>query len=86
METVGLGLYFEDLPVGRQFRTIGRTVTEADIVNFAGVSGDYFYAHTDETALEGSIFEKRVAHGYFVISAAAPFLNSCCRLRFHVCW
>jgi oxepin-CoA hydrolase/3-oxo-5,6-dehydrosuberyl-CoA semialdehyde dehydrogenase len=48
-----------------------RTVTEADIVNFAGISGDYFYAHTDETSLEGSIFERRVAHGYFLISAAA---------------
>ena len=48
-----------------------RTVTEADIVNFAGISGDFFYAHTDETSLEGSIFEKRVAHGYFIIAAAA---------------
>ena len=38
---------------------------------FAGISGDYFYAHTDETSLEGSIFERRVAHGYFLISAAA---------------
>ena len=39
METVGLGLYFEDLPVGRTFRTIGRTVTEPDIVNFIGCTG-----------------------------------------------
>lgn len=39
METVGLGLYFEDLPVGKTFRTIGRTVTEADIVNFVGCTG-----------------------------------------------
>ena len=39
METVGLGFYFEDLPVGRKFRTIGRTVTEADIVNFINCTG-----------------------------------------------
>ena len=39
METVGLGLYFEDLPVGRTFRTIGRTVTEPDIVNFISCTG-----------------------------------------------
>ena len=63
--------YFEELEVGDTLITHKRTVTEADIVNFAGVSGDFFYAHMDETSLEGSIFEKRVAHGYFVISAAA---------------
>ena len=39
METVGLGFCFEDLPVGRQFKTIGRTVTEADITNFVNCTG-----------------------------------------------
>ncbi len=63
--------YFEEINVGDTLVTHRRTVTEADIVNFAGISGDFFYAHTDETALEGSIFEKRVAHGYFIIAAAA---------------
>lgn len=63
--------YFDEIEIGDSLLTHKRTVTEADIVNFAGISGDYFYAHTDETSLEGSIFEKRVAHGYFVISAAA---------------
>ncbi|MFM2136058.1 MAG: hypothetical protein RL021_1458 [Bacteroidota bacterium] len=63
--------YFEEIKVGDTLFTHKRTVTEADIVNFAGISGDYFYAHTDETSLEGSIFERRVAHGYFLISAAA---------------
>ena len=63
--------YFEEINVGDTLITHKRTVTEADIVNFAGISGDYFYAHTDETSLEGSVFEKRVAHGYFIISAAA---------------
>ena len=47
-------------------------MTEADIVNFANISGDNFYAHMDETSLKGTLFEKkRVAHGYFVMSAAA---------------
>lgn len=63
--------YFEELNIGDTLLTHRRTVTEADLINFAGISGDYFYAHTDETSLEGSIFEKRVAHGYFVVSAAA---------------
>lgn len=40
METLGLGLYFEDLPVGRQFRTVGRTVTEGDILNFCNCTGN----------------------------------------------
>jgi len=39
METVGLGLFYEDLPIGREYRTIGRTVTEADIVNFINCTG-----------------------------------------------
>ncbi len=63
--------YFEEIQVGDTLITHKRTITEADVVNFAGISGDNFYAHTDETSLEGSIFERRVAHGYFVISAAA---------------
>lgn len=62
--------YFDDLRIGETLQTHNRTITEADIVNFSGVSGDNFYAHTDITSLEGTIFEKRVAHGYFIISAA----------------
>ena len=63
--------YFEELEIGDTLTTHKRTVTEADIVNFANISGDNFYAHMDETSLEGTLFEKRVAHGYFVMSAAA---------------
>ena len=63
--------YFDDLEVGDSLTTGRRTVTDADIVNFAGVSGDFFYAHMDDIAARGSIFERRVAHGYFVLSAAA---------------
>lgn len=63
--------YFEDLEVGETVITHKRTVTEADIVQFANVSWDHFYAHTDVTSLDGTIFEQRVAHGYFVLSMAA---------------
>jgi oxepin-CoA hydrolase / 3-oxo-5,6-dehydrosuberyl-CoA semialdehyde dehydrogenase len=63
--------HFEDLEVGETLVTAKHTVTEADIVNFANLTGDNFYAHVDETALEGSLFEKRVAHGYYILSKAA---------------
>lgn len=63
--------YFEELEIGESLLTHRRTVTEADIVNFGCLSGDHFYAHFDEIAATDSFFEKRVAHGYFVISAAA---------------
>ena len=63
--------HFEELKVGDTIITHKRTITEADIINFANVSWDHFYAHTDETSLEGTTFEKRVAHGYFILSAAA---------------
>jgi oxepin-CoA hydrolase/3-oxo-5,6-dehydrosuberyl-CoA semialdehyde dehydrogenase len=63
--------HFEELLVGETVFTHKHTVTDADIVNFANVSGDNFYAHMDATSLEGTIFERRVAHGYFVLSKAA---------------
>ena len=63
--------HFEDLRVGESLTTHRRTVTEADIVNFGCLTGDHFYAHFDEVAAKDSLFGKRVAHGYFVISAAA---------------
>lgn len=63
--------HFEELVVGETVFTQKHTVTEADIVNFANVSGDNFYAHMDATSLDGTIFEQRVAHGYFILSKAA---------------
>ena len=63
--------YFEDLQVGDTVITHKRTITEADIAGFANISWDHFYAHTDHTSLEGTLFEKPVAHGYFILSAAA---------------
>lgn len=62
---------FEELEIGETLVTHKRTVTETDVVNFANVSWDHFYAHTDATSLDETIFERRVAHGYFVMSMAA---------------
>lgn len=63
--------HFEELEIGETVFTHKRTITEADIVSFANISWDHFYAHTDVTSLDGTIFEERVAHGYFILSAAA---------------
>ena len=63
--------YFEDLKVGETVYTHKRTIEDSDIVSFANISWDHFYAHTDVTSLEGTTFDKRVAHGYFILSAAA---------------
>jgi len=63
--------FFEELEIGETLITKKRQLTEADIVNFADLSGDKFYAHMDDEAARASIFEKRVVHGYFVVSAAA---------------
>ncbi len=63
--------HFEELRVGDTVYTHKHTVTDADIASFAQVSGDNFYAHVDETSLEGTIFEGKVAHGYYILSKAA---------------
>jgi oxepin-CoA hydrolase/3-oxo-5,6-dehydrosuberyl-CoA semialdehyde dehydrogenase len=68
--------YFEDLKIGDSLLTHRRTVSEADIVAFGGISGDYFYMHFDELAAKDSPFGKRIAHGYFVLSAAAGLFVS----------
>ncbi len=63
--------HWEDIQPGMSMKTHKRTFTDTDIINFANITWDHFYAHTDITSLDGSIFEKRTAHGYFIISAAA---------------
>ncbi|MDH4564605.1 phenylacetic acid degradation bifunctional protein PaaZ [Pseudomonas sp. BN411] len=68
--------YFDELQIGESLLTHRRTVTEADIVNFGCLSGDHFYMHFDELAAKESQFGKRIAHGYFVLSAAAGLFVS----------
>ncbi|MEE1926016.1 phenylacetic acid degradation bifunctional protein PaaZ [Pseudomonas sp. 148P] len=68
--------HFEDVRIGESLLTHRRTVTEADLVNFGCLSGDHFYMHFDEIAARESQFGKRIAHGYFVLSAAAGLFVS----------
>jgi len=63
--------HWEDIQPGMSLKTHKRTLTDSDIISFANLTWDHFYAHTDITSLDGSIFEKRTAHGYFIIAAAA---------------
>ena len=68
--------YFEDLNVGDRTTSAARTVTEADIVNFAGLSGDYNPIHIDETFAENSPFKQRIAHGLLVLSIASGLFTN----------
>ncbi|RYY83917.1 MAG: phenylacetic acid degradation bifunctional protein PaaZ, partial [Chitinophagaceae bacterium] len=63
--------YYEELEVGDQIMTEKRVITSEDIDAFADLSGDHFYAHIKETDFTGTMFEKQVAHGYFIMSASA---------------
>ena len=75
MEILGLGLHFEDLPLGRQFRTIGRTLTEADLVNFIGVTGmtEVLFSNIEFLKSESDI-PQRVVPGAMVYSFAEGLL------------
>ena len=64
------GLYFEDFEIGVKLRTAGRTITEADIVTFAGLSGDFNQIHTNAEYAAADTFGQRVAHGLLVQSIA----------------
>ena len=63
--------YFDELVIGDQLITEKRLITAEDIDRFADLSGDHFYAHINSTDFTGSMFERQVAHGYFILSAAA---------------
>lgn len=65
------GLYFEDFIVGDKATSPTRTITEADIVMFAGLSGDYNEIHTSEQFSRGNVFGKRIAHGILGLSIAS---------------
>jgi acyl dehydratase len=65
------GLFFEEFQIGDATDSVGRTITEADIVNFAGISGDYNLIHTDAEYAKAELFGQRVAHGLLVLSVAS---------------
>ncbi|MFB6143522.1 MAG: MaoC/PaaZ C-terminal domain-containing protein [Halorientalis sp.] len=66
--------YFETVDIGSEYASRGRTITEADVVNFAGVSGDFNHIHTDAEAMADSAFGERIAHGMLVFSVATGLL------------
>jgi acyl dehydratase len=68
------GLYFEEFEIGQEFTTVGRTVTESDIVRFAGLSGDYNQIHTDAEFSKQTHFKQRIAHGLLVVSIASGLI------------
>jgi acyl dehydratase len=67
--------YFEEVQIGETYESPGRTITEADIVMFAGVSGDYNVIHTDAEFMKTTIFGERIAHGLLGLSIQAGLLN-----------
>jgi acyl dehydratase len=69
------GLTFDEFNLGDKFISQARTVTEADVVNFAGLSGDFNPLHTDETFAAGTPFGKRIAHGMLIAAIATGMAN-----------
>jgi acyl dehydratase len=67
--------YFDEIEIGEAYESPGRTITEADIVLFAGLSGDYNVIHTDAEFMKTSIFGERIAHGLLVLSIQAGLLT-----------
>jgi len=68
-------VYFEDMKLGEEYTSPGRTVTEADIVIFAGLSGDYNVLHTDAEYMKASLFGERIAHGLLGLSIQQGLLD-----------
>jgi len=65
------GFYFEQFEPGQKIITAGRTITEADVVNFAGLSGDYNQMHVDAAYSQKTPFGQRVAHGLLIVSVVS---------------
>ena len=68
------GMYFEEFAIGQKITTDGRTMTESDIVTFAGLSGDFNTIHTDSEFAGGTPFGQRVAHGLLTTSVASGLM------------
>src|SRR4051812_19084901 len=70
-----MGRYFEDFTLGEQFTTLGRTIGEGDITNFAGLVGDFTPIHVDEHYAKRTVFGTRIAHGPLTLSVAIGLLT-----------
>lgn len=71
----GRGLYLEEFEIGKLYETVGRTITEADVANFAGLSGDFNPLHMDDEFAKNNMFGKRVAHGALGLIIATGLSN-----------
>jgi acyl dehydratase len=67
--------FFEEIAVGEEYESPGRTVTETDLVMFAGLSGDYNVLHTDAEFMKASIFGERIAHGLLGLAIQSGLLG-----------
>lgn len=76
-----LHLFFDDVEIGQEWTTLGRTVTEADIVNFAGVSGDFNPIHIDHEFAKTTLYSRPIAHGLLVWSMSSGLSMSCPPMR-----
>jgi acyl dehydratase len=66
MSFTNMHLYFDDVEIGQEWLSLGRTVTEADIVNFAGLSGDFNPIHTDHEFAKTTLYHRPIAHGLLI--------------------
>jgi acyl dehydratase len=73
--------YFDDVAVGQEWESVGRTVTEADIVNFAGLSGDFNPIHMDHEFAKSTPFRQPIAHGMLVFSIGSGLSTGCPPMR-----
>jgi 3-hydroxybutyryl-CoA dehydratase len=71
MSFTNMHLYFDDIEVGQDWDSLGRTVTQTDIINFAGVSGDFNPIHMDHEFARSTVFQQPIAHGLLVLSIAS---------------
>ncbi|MEZ6140953.1 MAG: MaoC/PaaZ C-terminal domain-containing protein [Zavarzinella sp.] len=74
-------LYFEDVEIGQEWLSVGRTVTQADIVNFAGISGDFNPIHMDHVYAKSTPFRQPIAHGLLVFTMASGLGLNCPPMR-----
>src|SRR5438309_3352628 len=81
MSFTALHLYFEDVEVGQEWRSLGRTITEADVVNFAGVSGDFNPIHMDHEFAKTTAFRRPIAHGLLVFAIGSGLGVTCPSMR-----